>query len=309
VRREPCLITGDYPERYRPVSRATSALARALASGLHTGHYALRGYRDRDDSDGLIGRLGGVPTKDGIVRRTAIFYAALLVAGCSDTARTSEPSQPTVTPPKSTAPVGSEIGAETTNAPTMDAVDTTAAPASIPNFVPPANPSALIGSTTSTKQILSNPGSVPGSQLSGPSMTINGEETTLASYGGACISADCQHAVELLADSATFINEGGPLSSYLVLESFVDRDSGGFVSWTVVDAISIADIPPSSQISLLTDECMFPNLSSSWEPVATLVNWTQAPTAPSRIWAANESRTELTELPIDPSWTCTQFTD
>ena len=159
------------------------------------------------------------------MRRAAVVCATLLAGACSGSTPVSESSLTTETETRRSATIVSEPPANTSVAPTpssaVDAVApgtaTRSAPTTtvltFPSLVPPADPSSMIGNIISTRQILSNPGSVPESSLRVPSLLINGAESNLASYGGACVTPDCQHAVELLADSQTFINDGWPTAS------------------------------------------------------------------------------------------------
>ena len=247
--------------------------------------------------------------EEGIVRGTAIMCMALLATGCSGSDAESEGSNTGTTEQRTTessSPVGTAATASVVSVETSHAATTTVG---LSDLVPPADPSDLIGRTALTTQILSNPGIVPAQQLTGPPLLIDGATTNLGSYGGACITSGCEHSVELLADSSTFIDHGWPSASYLTLESQPDRDPSGKVTWTILDVLPISDVPSNSPLSLLTDECAFPGLSDSVRPVATLIDRVNSPNVPTRVWVVDLKLMELSELPVSPAWTCTPFTD
>lgn len=177
----------------------------------------------------------------------------------------------------------------------------------VPSLVPPDDPSSLIGATTSTKQVVTNPGSVPQSSLPVSSMLINEEETNLVTYGAACINADCQRSVALLADGETFINQGWPSASYLALQAFHDQDSSGTPIWRIIDVLTISNVPTDTPVSLLADGCTFANFPAGVIAVATLVDWKATPATPSRVWGLDETNGVLVEMEVDPSWTCEQL--
>ena len=183
------------------------------------------------------------------------------------------------------SPLESSTTAATTAEPTTSSV-VDAAPTTLPPFVaptPPADPGILIGTTMSTKQILTGPPPPP-METGFPPLLINGAATNLGSFGGACLDPICSRAVELMSD-AEMLAAGSPAtSSYLVLEEFLDRDEEGSAIWTVLDAEVVHHTPSGSPPQLLAEGCTLPGLPSHITPVAVLAEWQFEPVVPMAVW-------------------------
>ena len=169
--------------------------------------------------------------------------------------------------------------------------------------VPPAAPTALIGRsyTLLNPNIGAAPGTLPIDAFQWP-VVIDGVTTDLRQYGGSCVLLSCDRAVALFAASGDLTNGNWPTDSYLVLLHAVDADAV-MPTWEIVDAVAITDLPPSKAVQLGVGGCTFASLDADMVPIAVSYE-PDGPVTPNKVWAIDESTGLLTELAIDPAWTC-----
>jgi hypothetical protein len=158
----------------------------------------------------------------------------------------------------------------------------------------------LIGAVLSAAEPPSTPD--PNGLL--PPNLINGSATNLASSGGACITDECDFAVELLGDRAAFDDDRRPAAIYLSLNQLIDRDPSGRPIWSIVDVVTIDSIPNGRGVTVTTEGCALPDFPAGHTPVATMLDWQSNPIVPMRMWAADAAFATLSEVAIDPRWFC-----
>ena len=135
-----------------------------------------------------------------------------------------------------------------------------------------------------------------------PPVVIDGVTTDLRTNGGSCVLLPCDRAVALFAASGDLTNGNWPTDSYLLLLHSV-ATSDVMPAWTVTDALAISDLPRSMTVGLSVEGCTFTGLASDLVPIAVSYE-PDGPVTPIEVWAIDESTGLLTELAIDPAWTC-----
>jgi hypothetical protein len=125
--------------------------------------------------------------------------------------------------------------------------------------------------------------------------------TDLRQYGGSCVLLSCDRAVALFAASGDLTNGNWPTDSYLLLLHTVETDAE-MPLWVVADAFAISDLPRSMAVGLGVEGCTFAGLATDLVPIA--MSYEAGAVIPNRVWAIDESTGLLTELAIDPAWTC-----